>query len=600
MLALRQQKPKAPPAGHTQVVPAPVGGLNARDALALMPPTDATTLNNFFPSTTSVDLRAGSETWVTGLPADVESLMVYGGSTASNAKMFAASGTAIYDTTTKGAVGAAVISSQSNARWQHDNFGTPGGQFLIAVNGANYPLCYTGSEWRIYSSAAAQTISSITNVGTTATLTTAAPHGLATGNSVTVTGTTPAAYSGTFLITVTGASTFTYTMLSNPGGVATVVGTYTVFSLTGVDPRLLIHVNNYANRLFFVEKDSTRVWYLPTVATISGALSSLDFGPLMSLGGYMMAMCTWTIDNAAGVNEYACFITSEGEIIMYTGTDPSVAANWVKVGRYRVGRPVGRRCYVRVSSDVIIICGDGFMPMSKAILTDRNQEDAISDKIINLVNQAIDNYSGNFGWQAIYSPLRNKLIFNVPENEGSLQYQFVMNTLTGAWCRFTNWNANCFALLGDETFYGGNLGATANTAYVAKCDIGVSDNGAYIPGEAKTAFTYLNNPGRQKQITMVKPIFRTSGNIQAAIAIDVDFADNYPIGTPMFSGTTGTLWNTALWNTFPWSTTPSIKNDWQGVTAIGDAAALHMRVVNNKSPLSWQSIQYLFKLGGYL
>lgn len=77
---------------------------------------------------------------------------------------------------------------------------------------------------------AAQTISSITNVGTTATLTTAAPHLLTSGSIVVISGTTPADYSGTFVINVTGANTFTYTMLSNPGGVATVMGSYVVDS----------------------------------------------------------------------------------------------------------------------------------------------------------------------------------------------------------------------------------------------------------------------------------------------------------------------------------------------------------------------------------
>jgi len=599
MLLERRQRPKSPPVAQTQTIPAPVGGLNARDALPLMPPTDAVTLDNFFPSTTSVDLRSGYIKWSTGYPAAVETLMTWGGTTSSNAKLFAASSTKIYDATSQGAVGASAVSGLTSARFQNVNFGTPGGQFLIAVNGSDFPLCYTGSEWRLYSSAAAQTISTITHVTTTATLTTSAPHGLVTGNSVTISGTTPAAYSGTFLITVTGASTFTYTMLSDPGANAGVVGTYTVFSITGVDPRLFIHVNNYANRLFFVEKDSMRVWYLP-LTSISGAASVLDFSSLYSLGGYIVAMATWTIDNAAGVNEYAIFISSEGEILMYNGTDPSVAANWVKVGRYRVGRPVGRRCFVRVSSDVIIICGDGFMPMSKAILTDRNQEDSLSNKIINLVNTAIDAYSGNFGWEAVYSPLRNKLIFNVPENENSLQYQFVMNTLTGAWCRFTNWKANCFQLLGDESFFGSNLESGANSAYVAKCDYGYSDNGAYIFGEAKGAFNYLGSPGRKKQITMVRPFFKTSGVIQASLGIDVDFGDNFPAATPIFSGTTGTPWNTALWNTFPWATTPSTKADWEGAQGIGDSISLHMRVVNNKTALSWQAYQFLYKVGGYL
>lgn len=67
-------------------------------------------------------------------------------------------------------------------------------------------------------------IASITNATTTATLTTSAAHGLSTGNSVTIYGATPSAYNGTFSITVTAADKFTYTMASNPGGSATIVG----------------------------------------------------------------------------------------------------------------------------------------------------------------------------------------------------------------------------------------------------------------------------------------------------------------------------------------------------------------------------------------
>lgn len=674
----RFKKPKRPPVASTLVLPAPVGGLNARDSLALMPPTDAVTLDNWFPGTTSVDLRRGYTNWSTGYPADVESLMTYNGPTIS--KIFAASGTAFYDATASGAVGAAVVSGLSNARWQHANMGTPGGQFLVTVNGTDYPRSYNGTSWTVYAGVGAQPISTITNVGTLATLTTTAAHQLSAGNSVTVIGATPAAYNGTFSITpvaaiasvpiasitrvgttatltttgphnlpvgpgnlvtvsgatpaqyngtyqitVTGATTFTYTMASdpgasaapvgayvvevnkftyvmasNPGGSASVVGSYVVnSSITGVDPRKLIHVNLYANRLFFVEKDSARIWYLP-VNSIGGAALSLDLAPLLTRGGYLMAMATWTIDNSAGVNEYAIFISSEGEIVMYSGTDPAVAANWVKNGRYRTGRPVGRRCYVRVSSDVILLTTDGFIPMSKVILTDRTQQDAISDKITDLVSADLASYFNNFGWEATFSPVGNKLIVNVPQITGSTQYQYVMNTITGAWCRFTAWNANTFEMLGDDLFFGGNLGATPNSAYVARCDYGFSDNGAYIFGEAKTAFQYFGSPGYQKQITMIRPIFKTSGTINAALAMDMDFEDNYPLATPTFTGAAGTLWNTALWNTFPWAQQSSIKRDWQGVTGVGDAGALHMRVVNNMSAMQWQSVEYVYKLGGIL
>jgi hypothetical protein len=85
----------------------------------------------------------------------------------------------------------------------------------------------TLKQYEGYTSYAGATISTITYVTTTATLTTATAHGLSTGNTVYITGTTPAAYSGTFVITVTGTTTFTYTMLSTPANNATVVGSYT-------------------------------------------------------------------------------------------------------------------------------------------------------------------------------------------------------------------------------------------------------------------------------------------------------------------------------------------------------------------------------------
>lgn len=71
-----------------------------------------------------------------------------------------------------------------------------------------------------------ETISSITRVTTTATLTTAAAHGLASGDVVAVSGASPAQYNGTFVITVTTPTAFEYTMTSDPGSSASPVGSY--------------------------------------------------------------------------------------------------------------------------------------------------------------------------------------------------------------------------------------------------------------------------------------------------------------------------------------------------------------------------------------
>ena len=59
---------------------------------------------------------------------------------------------------------------------------------------------------------AALTISTLTCVTTTATATTLGPHGLESGNKVTVSGAVEANYNVTAVATVTGATTFTYTI----------------------------------------------------------------------------------------------------------------------------------------------------------------------------------------------------------------------------------------------------------------------------------------------------------------------------------------------------------------------------------------------------
>jgi hypothetical protein len=64
-------------------------------------------------------------------------------------------------------------------------------------------------------------VTSITSSGTTATLTTTAPHGLAGTANVVIAGAAPNGYNGTFLATITGASTFTYPLASSLSSPAT-------------------------------------------------------------------------------------------------------------------------------------------------------------------------------------------------------------------------------------------------------------------------------------------------------------------------------------------------------------------------------------------
>lgn len=128
-----------------QSVAAPLGGWNARDALGDMDPLDAITLENWWPGTSSVIRRYGYTQHVTGITGQVESLMAYASGTANT--LFAAATTKIYDVTTAGAVGAAVLTGLTNARWEYSNFTTAAGSYLVMVNGADVQQIWDGSAW---------------------------------------------------------------------------------------------------------------------------------------------------------------------------------------------------------------------------------------------------------------------------------------------------------------------------------------------------------------------------------------------------------------------------------------------------------------------
>lgn len=497
---------------------APVGGLNAKDSLAQMPETDAIVMDNFFPTPTGVKLRKGSTNFATGFPGWVETVIGY--NSATSAKLFGISGGKLYDATAGGAIGAAVVSSLSNSRWQHVNIGTPGGHYVYACNGVDKPLLFDGTNW-----------TAIDNLSTPA--------------------------------------------------------------ITGVTTTLLVNVTVHDKRVWFVEANSLRVWYLP-VDSIGGAANSIDLSSLFNRGGYLMAMASWVIETVGSINQYAAFITSEGEVALYSGTDPSSAATWGLVGLFRVGRPVGRRCWTKVGEDVVIISADGLFPLSKALILDRtNAAAAVSDKITNLINTDVQSYSANFGWQCILHPLGNKLIVNVPQTESSVQYQYVMNTVNGSWCRFKGWNAACWELLGDKLYYGGST-------VITQADTGTSDNGSAIFADVLPAYSYFELPGQQKRFTMARPVMQINGNVNLLIDLNLDFEKRDPSSPPELTLAAGSPWNTSPWNTSPWGGATQMQKDWETISGLGFAASLRMQVNASGVDMTWNATQFMFEPGGFL
>ena len=131
---------------QSKEMPAPTGGWNAKDSLTDMKPNHAVILDNYFPEPERVRLRQGYAAYATGMTGNIDTLLVYTGLTGSQ-KMFAAIATAVYNVSLAGAVGAAVLSSKTNGRWQYTHMGTAGGQFMFMCNGADTPQLYDGTNF---------------------------------------------------------------------------------------------------------------------------------------------------------------------------------------------------------------------------------------------------------------------------------------------------------------------------------------------------------------------------------------------------------------------------------------------------------------------
>lgn len=361
---------------------------------------------------------------------------------------------------------------------------------------------------------------------------------------------------GAFAIAVNGADTpikydgtsFSTTAITGTAGVIV------------LDPKDLDHVMAHKRRLFFTEKGTLRVWYLAVLA-IAGASELLDLGPIFDKGGHLVSEGTWSLDGGQGMDDMAVFVTSEGQLAVYQGTDPSDADNWSLVGVYSVGKPIGDNCLIKWGSDLAVITQDGVIPLSQALNKDRAQqrEIAITAKIATGFAEAWSDYGANYGWSGVtYSGRGSLAIFNVPTTELSEAMQFVQSIQTGSWCRFTGLNAICWEVANDFIYFGGPEG-------VYRWDTTVSDNGETIVADVKPAFSNFGS-NTEKQFTMIRPLIKAPAIINPALEILTDYRESVP------TAQTTTVTPESLTNS------EGIRYDWASAAAVGYVGTPRMRI----------------------
>jgi len=388
---------------------------------------------------------------------------------------------------------------------------------------------------------------------------------------------------GSFLYIVNGADTPRY----YDGSAWTPSG----FTGSGLSLTNLSNVIVHMNRLWFVEKNTLNAWYGP-VAGISGTLTK--FLPPFRLGGSLLAMASWSRDGGSGPDDFLVMVSNKGEAVIYAGVDPSSATTSALVGVFKLPEPIGTRCFLKIGSDLGLLTSQGVVPFSSVLGQSQSGagQSAISNKIVGAFKQSYISFGTRFGWQLIEYPKQNLLICNVPVAERVTQNQYVMNTNTGAWCRFTGINAGCWQLLRDVLYFGGNDGT------VYQYDTDYVDLNVPIVATLQTAYSTFGTPAN-KHFVMARPLFLSAPSYVPQVYIRTDYDQAQPAMEVVAQPDIGSPWDTSPWDTSPWGTTQVPSLPWQTVQGIGMAGSIAF-AVSASSEVVFNGVDVLFTTGGML
>lgn len=533
-----------------KTVPAPNGGLNARDGLANMAETDAVQLTNWIPDSGGVRCRKGYSEWAINFPESVISSIVpyfaqasaFPGGTFLTApttmpgKLFAASDVAIYEITnsTNAPAVSRVLSGGTYAGWLSSTMmvNSAGTTYALVCSEADGYFTYDGAAW----------------------------------------------------VKVT------------LGGGATQVSVG--------DPTTFVHVSMWKRRAFFVQKNTSVVWYL-AVDSPYGVAAKIDFGPMFKHGGHLAYTCNWTIDAGEGIDDLFVAVSSNGDVVVYKGTDPSSGSTFALVGTWFVGQiPLGRRGYVQYGGDIVLLSADGIYPISyvtrggSELLVAGNGE--YSSLIRPLLGADIRASFTQRGWQLLIHPSERLMISSVPDYGSRVSKQYAMSTSLNKWCQLSGVPIYCMGSIAGYTFAGtvdGRVLLLFNGFYD---DVAYgSATGNLISGSVTPAFNYFGVPSLQKQFLMVRPVFVSQQEPQVQCDISVDFKVITPSGTTSASVTDGGVWGTGLWGTALWGGGVNTYADWYSVGDTGFCGAATVKTESAGDTIL-SAIDYSMQLGRLL
>lgn len=600
----------APPSIRSVRLPAPTGGINTVVPASAMPPSDCVYLYNLIGSELGLRSRLGYIEWVTGLDGPVRSMVPFSGGAQSGSadRLFAATASGMWGASTStdspSQALAFGITTGSAGLGISCVVSTPGGRFLLYTDEENGLHVYSenSGSW------------SKVNLGTTVLWEGSADY--VSGNQVvnggkvyvcTVGGISAVSGgpTGTGVAITDGTCTWNYVSLAASGVIGPSLADQNL-GYTG-DPATFVFCGVWKNRVWFVEKNSSRAWY-GGVNAIFGTFTSFDFGPKFAHGGPLVGLYNWSYDGGGGMDTKLVGISTTGDIVIYGGTDPTQASSFSLVGCWYVGGVVsGRRVATDYGGDVLVASILGALPLSRlvsgAAAEDRSQYTTY--KIGSLFNQLADTYRALPGWSLQVHPTDNALLVTVPLALDTPTVQLAYSFATKGWSRYRELPILSCGVWNGTLFFGTADGRVCrNEGY--DDDVKLANPNEYKPVVYSILSAYQNlGAPRNKRVQMLRPIVLSEGLnpvVQATARYGFDLSEpGPPTGSAPSTATGTSVWDTAVWDTAVWpgDNTQTPAQGIMGAKGMGRDVAVAVRGTAT-SRTTVVGVDVLFDVGGLL
>lgn len=352
--------------------------------------------------------------------------------------------------------------------------------------------------------------------------------------------------------------------------------------IKGVNPSSFLSPLSFKHRVWFCQAQTMTLWYLDTDA-IGGTATPFYVGGAFSRGGSIVGLASWSYDGGAGLDDKFVVQSTTGEVAVYAGNDPSEATTWALQGLFFIASPMGSNAFAELGGDTLLLTRTGVVAMSKIVQGSANQalyEDTLSRRINKTLNSLFNSVAVTPNWDIHNLQIIQSLMITIPKTSSTEAMQFLMNTTTGAWCRYTL-PLRCVSIFSKNIYFGGEDGTIylfGNTHYDAvKLD---GTGGIPVLGSLFSAFNYLGDPTSTKHFKLVRPIFQSSNapNYLAQINTDYDLSPLSGTPSPESNSSDDSLWDQAIWDESVWSSLGTVYSRWMGLANIGYCGALLLKV----------------------